>query len=54
MNWESWIVANKDNLKHVAGFEEQFVRSVLTKIEEIVTLAVKSVHLNLGDFNYAA
>ena len=42
MNWESWIVANKDNLKHVAGFEEQFVRSVLTKIEEIEPADVKT------------
>jgi very-short-patch-repair endonuclease len=35
MDWEAWIVQNKDNLKHVAGFEEQFVRSVLTRIEDI-------------------
>lgn len=35
MNWEEWIVANKKEIEHVAGYEEQFVRYILAKIPEI-------------------
>lgn len=42
MDWETWIAANKDNLKHIAGFEEQFVRTVLTRIEDIEPEDVKT------------
>lgn len=35
MNWEEWITANKKELEHVAGYEEQFVRCVLKKVPEI-------------------
>lgn len=42
MSWEKWIAANKDNIKHVAGFEERFVRDVLTKIEAINPEDVKT------------
>ena len=42
MDWETWIAVNKDNLKHIAGFEEQFVRSVLARIEAIEPQDVKT------------
>ena len=42
MDWESWIVANKQNLKHIAGYEEQFVRNVLTQIDDIEPQDVKT------------
>ena len=42
MDWETWIVKNKENLKHIVGFEEQFVRNVLTRIEDIEPQDVKT------------
>lgn len=33
--WSEWKEINKDNLKHVAGFEEKFVDDILSKIKEI-------------------
>ena len=35
MSWEEWIYANKKELKHVAGYEEQFVRCILAQVPEI-------------------
>lgn len=35
MTWDEWLIINRENIKHVAGFEEQFVTTVLRKIPEI-------------------
>lgn len=35
MTWDEWLIINRDKIKHVAGFEEQFVNTVLRKIPEI-------------------
>ena len=35
MSWEEWIYANKKELEHVAGYEEQFVRCILAQVPEI-------------------
>jgi len=40
--WEEWIAKNKDNLYHVAGYEERFVREVLCRIPEISPSQVTS------------
>ncbi|RZL17427.1 MAG: hypothetical protein EOO89_07935, partial [Pedobacter sp.] len=34
-SWEQWIEENKDNIEHVAGYEEQFVSTILRHIPEI-------------------
>ncbi|WP_182407544.1 hypothetical protein [Psychrobacter sp. GP33] len=35
MNWDEWIAANQKQIKHIAGYEENFVRTILAKIPEI-------------------
>ena len=35
MTWDEWLIINREKIKHVAGFEEQFVTTVLRKIPEI-------------------
>lgn len=35
MNWDDWIYINQQKIKHVVGFEEDFVRKILSKIPEI-------------------
>lgn len=35
MGWEEWIAANKKEIEHVAGYEEQFVRCILARVPEI-------------------
>lgn len=35
MNWEEWIAENRRQIEHVAGYEENFVRTILAKIPEI-------------------
>lgn len=35
MNWQTWKKKNKKKLYHHQGFEQQFVESVLEKIEEL-------------------
>lgn len=35
MTWDEWLNINREKIKHVAGFEEQFVNTVLRKIPEI-------------------
>lgn len=35
LSWETWKQNNKDNIAHVANFEEKFIDSVLSKIPEI-------------------
>lgn len=35
MSWEEWIYANRKELEHVAGYEEQFVRCILAQVPEI-------------------
>lgn len=42
MTWDEWLVSNKQNIKHVADFEEQFVNSVLRRIPEVKPEYVKS------------
>ncbi|TCM70994.1 hypothetical protein EC844_101270 [Acinetobacter calcoaceticus] len=34
-SWDDWIKVNKEKIKHPAGYEEQFVKSVLSQIPEI-------------------
>ena len=47
-NWH-----NKANQGKLVG-TEQYDPDLMTALQEIMTPAVKSVHINLGDFNYAA
>ena len=35
MNWDEWIAENRKQIEHVAGYEENFVRTILAKIPEI-------------------
>lgn len=42
MEWENWIAANKKQLEHIAGYEEQFVRTILAKMPEIEPQDVKA------------
>lgn len=35
MNWEEWISENRKQIEHIAGYEENFVRTILAKIPEI-------------------
>lgn len=35
MNWDEWIAENRKKIEHIAGYEENFVRTILTKIPEI-------------------
>lgn len=35
MNWNEWKIKHKDDLAHIAGFEEKFVDNVLSKINLI-------------------
>lgn len=42
MTWDEWLVLNKKNIEHIAGFEEQFVNSILRRIPEITPDDVKS------------
>ncbi|MBP2280623.1 very-short-patch-repair endonuclease [Psychrobacter sp. PL19] len=35
MNWDEWIAANRKQIEHIAGYEENFVRTILAKIPEI-------------------
>lgn len=35
MNWHEWKLKHKDDLAHIAGFEEKFVDNVLSKIKLI-------------------
>lgn len=35
MNWEEWIAENRKKIEHIAGYEENFVRTILAKIPEI-------------------
>ena len=35
MNWDEWIAENRKQIEHIAGYEENFVRTILAKIPEI-------------------
>ena len=35
MDWDEWIAENRKQIEHVAGYEENFVRTILAKIPEI-------------------
>lgn len=35
MNWDEWIAENRKQIEHVAGYEENFVRTILARIPEI-------------------
>lgn len=35
MNWDEWTAENRKQIEHIAGYEENFVRTILAKIPEI-------------------
>ena len=50
LDWNSWKLENKDNISHIAGFEEIFIDSILSNIPEISPDDVISQY-HFTDFN---
>lgn len=43
-NWELWIQRNKEHLQHPANFKEQFVRQILSKIDDVSPEDLSATH----------
>ena len=43
-NWELWIQRNKEHLQHPANLKEQFVRQILSKIDDISPEDLSATH----------
>ena len=43
-NWELWIQRNKEHLQHPANLKEQFVRQILSKIDDVSPEDLSATH----------
>ena len=43
-NWELWIQRNKEHLQHPANLKEQFVRQILSKIDDVSPEVLSATH----------
>lgn len=43
-NWELWIQRNKEHLQHPANLKEQFVRQILSKIDDVSPEDLNATH----------